>query len=136
MIETSGWDAHSAQDTRLARQLLGLDGRIGGLRGRMGAIWAQTVVLIANEFGRTIAANGTGSTDHGTAGAAMVIGGAVRGGRIVTDWPGLVLGNLLEGRDLKPTLALDAVIASTCAEALKLDLEPHDAGSVPGRPTV
>jgi uncharacterized protein (DUF1501 family) len=123
MIETSGWDTHSGQDARLTRQLLGLDGLIGALREGMGATWAQTVVLVATEFGRTVAANGTGGTDHGTAAAAMVIGGAVQGGRIITDWPGLASGQLFEGRDLRPTLALDTVIASTCAEAFNLDPE-------------
>ena len=123
MIETSGWDTHSGQDARLTRQLSGLDGLISALREGMGATWAQTVVVVATEFGRTVAANGTGGTDHGTAAAAMLIGGAVQGGRIVTDWPGLAPGNLFEGRDLKPTLALDMVIASTCAEAFKLDPE-------------
>lgn len=123
MIETSGWDTHSGQAARLTRQLLGLDGLIGGLREGMGATWAQTVVLVATEFGRTVAANGTGGTDHGTAAAAMLIGGAVQGGRIVADWPGLSRGNLVEGRDLKPTLALGSVIASTCAEAFNLDAE-------------
>ena len=123
MIETSGWDTHSGQDARLTRQLSGLDGLIGALREGMGATWAQTVVLVATEFGRTVAANGTGGTDHGTAAAAMVIGGAVQGGRIVTDWPGLAPGNLFEGRDLKPTLALEKLIASTCAEAFNLDPE-------------
>ncbi|HSV84412.1 MAG TPA: DUF1501 domain-containing protein, partial [Ramlibacter sp.] len=69
------------------------------------------------------AANGTGGTDHGTAAAAMVIGGAVQGGRILTDWPGLAQANLFEGRDLKPTLGLDMLIASTCAETFNLDPE-------------
>ncbi|HSV54705.1 MAG TPA: DUF1501 domain-containing protein [Burkholderiaceae bacterium] len=123
MIETSGWDTHSGQNARLATQLRGLDGLIGALREGMGAAWAQTVVLVATEFGRTAAANGTGGTDHGTAAAAMVIGGAVQGGRVIADWPGLATGNLFEGRDLKPTLALDALIASTCAETFKLDPE-------------
>ena len=123
MIETSGWDTHSGQDARLTRQLSGLDGLIGALREGMGATWAQTVVVVATEFGRTVAANGTGGTDHGTAAAAMVIGGAVQGGRIVTDWPGLAPGNLFEGRDLNPTLALEKLIASTCAEAFNLDPE-------------
>ncbi len=121
MIETSGWDTHSGQDSRLTRQLSGLDSLIGALREGMGATWAQTVVLVATEFGRTVAVNGTGGTDHGTAAAAMVIGGAVQGGRIVTDWPGLAPGKLFEGRDLKPTLALEKLIASTCAETFNLD---------------
>ena len=123
MIETSGWDTHSGQDARLAFQLRGLDGLIGALREGMGAAWAQTVVVVATEFGRTVAANGTGGTDHGTAAAAMVIGGAVHGGRILADWPGLTQANLFEGRDLKPTLGLDMLLASACAETFKLDPE-------------
>ena len=123
MIETSGWDTHSGQDARLATQLSGLDSLIGALREGMGTAWAQTVVLVATEFGRTAAANGTGGTDHGTAAAAMVIGGAVQGGRVIADWPGLAPGNLFEGRDLQPTLALDTLFASVCAETFKLDPE-------------
>ena len=123
MIETSGWDTHSGQDARLAAQLRGLDGLIGALREGLGPVWGQTVVLVATEFGRTVAANGTGGTDHGTASAAMLVGGAVQGGRILADWPGLAQANLFEGRDLKPTLGLDMLIASTCAEAFKLDPE-------------
>jgi len=123
MIETSGWDTHSGQNARLATQLRGLDALVGALREGMGAAWAQTVVLVATEFGRTVAANGTGGTDHGTGSAAMVIGGAVQGGRIVADWPGLAPADLYEGRDLKPTLALDTLIASLCAEAFALDAQ-------------
>ena len=123
MIETSGWDTHSGQDARLAAQLRSLDGLIGALREGLGAAWAQTVVLVATEFGRTVAANGTGGTDHGTGAAAMVVGGAVHGGRIHTDWPGLEQRDLFDGRDLKPTLRLDALIASTVTETFKLDPE-------------
>lgn len=123
MIETSGWDTHSGQAARLASQLRGLDGLVGALREGMGAAWAQTVVVVATEFGRTVAANGTGGTDHGTAAAAMVLGGAVQGGRILADWPGLTQARLFEGRDLQPTLGLDMLIASACAETFRLDPE-------------
>jgi uncharacterized protein (DUF1501 family) len=123
MIETSGWDTHSGQQARLATQLRGLDGLLGALRDGLGAAWSQTVVLVATEFGRTVAANGTGGTDHGTASAAMLVGGAVQGGRIIADWPGLAAGDLFEGRDLRPTLALDALIAASCAETFGLDPE-------------
>jgi uncharacterized protein (DUF1501 family) len=128
MIETSGWDTHSGQTARLAAQLRGLDGLVGGLRDGLGTAWAQTVMVVATEFGRTVAANGTGGTDHGTGAAAMVIGGAVQGGRILADWPGLAPANLFEGRDLQPTLALDQLIASVCAEAFRL--EPERTGRV------
>jgi uncharacterized protein (DUF1501 family) len=68
-----------------------------------------------------VAANGTGGTDHGTGAVAMMAGGAVQGGRIVADWPGLASANLHEGRDLKPTLALDALITATCAESFAME---------------
>lgn len=123
MIETSGWDTHSGQNARLSAQLKRLDGMISGLREGLGAAWSQTVVLVATEFGRTVAANGTGGTDHGTGSAAMLLGGAVQGGRVVADWPGLGPADLREGRDLKPTLGLDALMASACAEAFALDPE-------------
>ena len=132
MIETSGWDTHSGQDARLAAQLRGLDGLIGALHEGLGAAWAQTVILVATEFGRTAAANGTGGTDHGTAAAAMVVGGAVHGERILADWPGLAQPNLFEGRDLQPTLGLDVLIASTCAETFTLDPERTSRVLFPG----
>jgi uncharacterized protein (DUF1501 family) len=121
MIETGGWDTHSAQNARLAAQLRGLDALIGALREGMGATWRDTVVLVATEFGRTAAPNGTGGTDHGTGSVAMLAGGAVEGGRVIADWPGLAPAALHEGRDLRPTLGLDALVAATCAETFRLD---------------
>jgi uncharacterized protein (DUF1501 family) len=123
MIETGGWDTHSGQNARLANQLRGLDSMIAALHEGLGPVWAQTVILVATEFGRTVAANGTGGTDHGTGAVAMLAGGAVQGGRIVADWPGLAPANLQDGRDLKPTLALDALVAATCAESFGQDPE-------------
>ena len=138
MIETGGWDTHSGQTARLATQLRGLDGLLGGLHDGLGPVWSQTVIVVATEFGRTVAANGTGGTDHGTGAVAMLVGGAVQGGRIVADWPGLASANLQDGRDLKPTLALDALVAATCAESFGQDPErlarvlfPH---GTPGKP--
>jgi uncharacterized protein (DUF1501 family) len=121
MIETGGWDTHTGQDGRLSAQLKALDTMVAALRDGLGPVWAQTTVLVATEFGRTAAANGTGGTDHGTGSAAMLIGGAVQGGRVVADWPGLSAANLYESRDLRPTAGLDAVIAGAAAEALELD---------------
>jgi uncharacterized protein (DUF1501 family) len=112
MIETGGWDTHSAQEVRLAKQLKSLDILIASLRNNLGPVWQKTTVLVATEFGRTAATNGTGGTDHGTASAAMILGGDVNGGSVITDWPGLNQSNLYEGRDLKPTLNLDTLIAS------------------------
>jgi uncharacterized protein (DUF1501 family) len=121
MIETGGWDTHSGQRGRLNAQLRGLDQLIGALKTGLGADWANTLVVVATEFGRTVAPNGTGGTDHGQASAAMLLGGAVAGGRVVADWPGLSNGALYEGRDLKPTTDLDALIAGALAQHYALD---------------
>ena len=121
MIETGGWDTHSAQAGRLGAQLKALDTMLASLRDGLGPVWNDTVVLVATEFGRTAAANGTGGTDHGTASAAMLIGGAVNGGRVVADWPGLAQANLIDGRDLRPTAQLDALIAGAAGEAFGID---------------
>lgn len=123
MIETGGWDTHSGQNARLTAQLRNLDGLVKGLREGLGVAWDQTVVLVATELGRTVAANGTGGTDHGTGSAALLLGGGVNGGRVVADWPGLAPANLQDGRDLRPTLALDALISSVCSEAFQLEPE-------------
>lgn len=121
MLETGGWDTHSAQSSRLAAQLRNLDTLVLALRDNLGDAWRQTVVLVATEFGRTAAANGTGGTDHGTGAAALLLGGAVQGGRVLADWPGLAPGQLYEGRDLRPTLGLDALIARAAAECFALE---------------
>src|SRR6185436_7282265 len=86
MLETGGWDTHSAQAPRLANQLKSLDAMVAALALGMGDAWAETTVLVATEFGRTAAVNGTGGTDHGTASVAMLLGGAVQGGRVLGDW--------------------------------------------------
>jgi uncharacterized protein (DUF1501 family) len=123
MIETSGWDTHAGQQGRLANQLKGLDAMIDAMRVDLGDVWKDTTVLVATEFGRTAAANGTGGTDHGTASAALLAGGAVKGGRVLADWPGLAANALYEGRDLAPTLDLDMLIAAAAAETFGFDPE-------------
>jgi uncharacterized protein (DUF1501 family) len=121
VIETGGWDTHANQRGRLGLNLRGLDALVGALKTGLGADWSNTLVLVATEFGRTAAPNGTGGTDHGTASMAMLLGGAVAGGRVLADWPGLGGAALYQGRDLKPTLGLDALITSAVAEHYRLD---------------
>jgi uncharacterized protein (DUF1501 family) len=124
-IETEGWDTHANQRGALARQLRNLDAMLAALKSGLGAEWSKTLVIVATEFGRTAAPNGTGGTDHGTASTAMLLGGAVSGSRVIADWPGLARGHLYEGRDLKPTTALDALIAGALAQ--HYELEPRQA---------
>lgn len=121
MIETGGWDTHTGQEGRLARQLKSLDGLIAALRNNLGSVWQDTTVVVATEFGRTAAANGTGGTDHGTASAAMILGGNVAGGRVITDWPGLGRADLYENRDLKPTQNLNTLLAAIASTNFHLD---------------
>lgn len=121
MIETGGWDTHSGQKARLAAQLRGLDQMVAALKSGLGADWANALVVVATEFGRTVAPNGTGGTDHGQASAAMLLGGAVDGSKVIADWPGLSQGALYEGRDLRPTTDLDATIAGALAQHYALD---------------
>lgn len=123
MAESNGWDTHAGQRGRLGGQLTGLDALLASLKENLGAAWADTLVVVATEFGRTAAVNGTGGTDHGTASLAMLIGGTVAGGRILSDWPGLGQGQLYEGRDLKPTTSIDALLAGALAGHFRLDPE-------------
>jgi uncharacterized protein (DUF1501 family) len=121
MIETNGWDTHSAQRARLAAQLKNLDGIVSSLKAGLGADWSNTLVIAATEFGRTVRPNGTAGTDHGEASVAMLLGGAVAGGKVIADWPGLGESALYEGRDLKPTTPLDALIAGAISQHYALE---------------
>jgi uncharacterized protein (DUF1501 family) len=124
VIEAGGWDTHAQQGKltgRLATALEHLDGAIEGLQRGLGEAWGKTAVLAVTEFGRTAAPNGTGGTDHGTATCAFLFGGAVRGGRVLADWPGLAQRHLYEGRDLKPTLDLRRIVKGVLRDHLRIE---------------
>ncbi|MGX9429775.1 MULTISPECIES: DUF1501 domain-containing protein [Bradyrhizobium] len=108
-----GWDTHAKEGGpvgRLAQLLGGLDGALAEFEGGLGDRWRDTVIVVATEFGRTARINGTEGTDHGTGTIALLAGGAVKGGRVISDWPGLKPANLYQGRDLAPTTDLRAVM--------------------------
>ena len=90
-------------------------------RKNMGEAWRETVVAVVTEFGRTARINGTDGTDHGTGTVALLAGGALKGGRVIADWPGLKPANLHEGRDLKPTTDLRAVLKGVLKDHLRVD---------------
>ena len=117
-LELGGWDTHAAQAHRLDAALRTLDAGLVALRDGLGDAWARTAVLVVTEFGRTARANGTNGTDHGTAGCGFLAGGAVAGGRVLADWPGLGAGQLYEDRDLAPTLDIRALAKGVLAEHL------------------
>src|SRR5499426_3365918 len=119
-----GWDTHAnegALDGRLFALLGALDGAFAAIETNMGDAWRETVVAVITEFGRTARINGTDGTDHGTGTVALLAGGALRGGRIVADWPGLKEANLHEKRDLKPTTDLRAVLKGLLKDHLRVD---------------
>ncbi len=121
VFDTTGWDTHANEGSaegQLAGRLAALDDGLRTLKEQLGAVWNDTAVLLATEFGRTAAVNGTRGTDHGTAAAAFLIGGAVQGGHVVADWPGLSTGSLYQGRDLQPTLDLRSVLKGVLGEHL------------------
>jgi uncharacterized protein (DUF1501 family) len=109
-LEAGGWDTHTQQVGRLGRVLPILDDSLTALRNSLGQHWSTTTVLVMTEFGRSAALNGSGGTDHGTGGVAFLAGGQIAGGRVLADWPGLSKGNLLDGRDLRPTLDIRSLI--------------------------
>jgi uncharacterized protein (DUF1501 family) len=124
VIEASGWDTHANQGGAkglLATRLAGLDKGLKSLADGLGPLWPQTAVLVITEFGRTAAVNGTRGTDHGTGGCAFLVGGAVRGGQVIADWPGLSHAALLDNRDLKPTLDLRSVFKGVLDEHMHVD---------------
>jgi uncharacterized protein (DUF1501 family) len=123
VLGVDGWDTHAMQGPvqgRLGNLLARLDEGIGALEEGLRPVWRETAVLLVTEFGRTVRVNGTDGTDHGTGTVAFLIGGAVRGGRIVADWPGLADAALLQGRDLRPTMDLRAAVKGVLAEQFGL----------------
>jgi uncharacterized protein (DUF1501 family) len=135
VMELGGWDTHAGQGAakgRLADALRPLAVGLAGLAQTLTPeIWRQTAVVVVTEFGRTVAVNGTGGTDHGTGGCAFLFGGAVVGGRVMTDWPGLAQPALFEGRDLMPTLDLRAVLKGVLRDHLGLPIAGINATVFP-----
>lgn len=141
VFDTTGWDTHANEGSaegQLAGRLAALDAGLRTLKDELGPAWADTAVLLATEFGRTAATNGTRGTDHGTATTAFLLGGAVQGGRVLADWPGLSSGSLYQGRDLKPTTDLRSVLKGVLSEhllvssnALESSVFPNSADARP-----
>jgi uncharacterized protein (DUF1501 family) len=121
-LEMGGWDTHvnqGAETGRLAQNLAGFAAGLAALAAALGPVWRQTVVVAVTEFGRTVAVNGNNGTDHGTASALFVMGGAMRGGRIHGDWPGL--DRLQDDRDLRVAIDSRAVVKGILRDHLGLD---------------
>ena len=137
VLEMGGWDSHANQAApqgAISNNLRTLDAALAALREGLQAegTWRKTVVLVATEFGRQVAVNGTQGTDHGSGGAAFVLGGAVRGGRVLADWPGLATKDLSDGRDLRVTTDLRSALRPLLQDHLGVARAALDATVLPG----
>jgi uncharacterized protein (DUF1501 family) len=123
-LALDGWDTHvneGAVNGRLSNLLGALDAAIAAIEVTMGGAWSETVVALMTEFGRTARLNGNDGTDHGTATVALLTGGALKGGRVVADWPGVAESALYQSRDLRPTTDLRSVLKGLLRDHLRVD---------------
>jgi uncharacterized protein (DUF1501 family) len=134
VLDVPGWDTHAGQGAakgRLAGALDGLSAGLLSLRAALGPAWQDTVVPMVTEFGRTAHANGTGGTDHGTASAMLLAGGAIAGGTVRGSWPGLADGKLYQSRDLMPTTDMRAVLKGVLRDHLGVPAARLDSAIFP-----
>jgi uncharacterized protein (DUF1501 family) len=123
-LALDGWDTHYNEGIasgQLAQLLGALDGALAAARDNLGPAWRETVVALVTEFGRTARINGTLGTDHGTGTVVLLAGGALKGGRVIADWPGLKPADLLEDRDLKATIDIRGVLKGILRDHLRAD---------------
>jgi uncharacterized protein (DUF1501 family) len=131
----NGWDTHvdeGLDSGRLATLLGALDGALEAARVAMGPAWSETVVTVVTEFGRTARINGTNGTDHGTGTITLLAGGAIKGGRVIADWPGVKPSALYEGRDLAGTTDLRAVLKGLLKDHLRVTDQALAGNVFPG----
>jgi uncharacterized protein (DUF1501 family) len=134
-VGVGGWDTHineGATGGQLANLLGALDATLPAFEQNMGDAWKETVIVFVTEFGRTARINGTEGTDHGTGTVALLVGGALNGGRVIADWPGLNEADLYQDRDLKPTIDLRAVLKGVLRDHLRVDERALAATVFPG----
>jgi uncharacterized protein (DUF1501 family) len=141
VLELGGWDSHAneaAPNGATANNLRQLDAGLAALRDGLmtGGVWRDTVVVVATEFGREVAINGTLGTDHGSGGAAFVLGGAVKGGRVLADWPGLARKDRFEGRDLRTTTDLRGVLKGVLSDHMQISSRSLNSDVFPGSDAV
>ncbi|MDG2521729.1 DUF1501 domain-containing protein [Caulobacter segnis] len=130
-ISLDGFDTHSGQVGQLQQRLNYMDALIGGLTTGLGPAWKDTVIVAATEFGRTARVNGTGGTDHGTASSALVLGGGLKKGGIIGDWPTLQQTALFENRDTRPTLDMRGLFKGVLRDHLGVEQRALDTTVFP-----
>ena len=126
MVGLEGWDTHANQANALDRKFTILDEGLNTLKQELGGHWKNTAIVVCSEFGRTVSVNGTRGTDHGTGGLMMLLGGAIKGGNIKGEWPGIETKNLYKGRDLAPANDVTAVLKGVLRDHMGLDRQRLD----------
>jgi uncharacterized protein (DUF1501 family) len=138
-VSIDGFDTHANQGSsqgQLATRLAYLDAALDGIAKGMGPAWKDTAVVVVTEFGRTARVNGTNGTDHGTASTALLLGGALRKGGIVGDWPTLSDAKLFENRDTAPSLDMRGLFKGLLVGQFGLDRRALDTVVFPGSDAV
>jgi uncharacterized protein (DUF1501 family) len=118
-VDTGGWDNHvneGGAQGQLANLLRELGQSMAAFSQDMGDRMEDTVVVTMSEFGRTAHENGNHGTDHGHANCMLVMGGAVKGGKVYGRWPGIAPEQLNEGRDLTLTTDFRSVLGEVIQE--------------------
>lgn len=131
-VEDDGWDTHANEAAIVTRKIAELDAGLAAFHQAIGAAWQRTIVIVATEFGRTAYVNGTGGTDHGTGGSMFLAGGALRGGRVAGQWPGIGAGELYQQRDVHATTDFRAVFKGVLAAHLGVPETLLEARVFPG----
>ncbi|HTX48850.1 MAG TPA: DUF1501 domain-containing protein [Caulobacteraceae bacterium] len=134
-VSIDGFDTHANQGSsqgQLANRLAYLDAALDGISDGMGPAWKDTAMIVVTEFGRTAHVNGTAGTDHGTASTALLLGGALKRGGIVGDWPTLAQGKLFENRDTYPTIDMRGVFKGLLVDQFGVDRRALDTAIFPG----
>ncbi|ALM53738.1 DUF1501 domain-containing protein [Halomonas huangheensis] len=124
MVQDTGWDTHASQNAALGRKLAQLDSGIQQLHDSLGDHWQHTAVVVVTEFGRTVGINGSQGTDHGTASTVLLAGGAIRGGKVHGDWPGL--NQLKDNRDLVTAQDVRSVLKGVLRDHMHIDARALD----------
>jgi uncharacterized protein (DUF1501 family) len=135
-LSLDGFDSHANQAALLNTRFAYMDAVLDGIHTGLGPEWKNTVVVVATEFGRTAKANGTGGTDHGTASTALLLGGALKTGGIVGDWPTLKPAALFEARDVTPTVDMRGLFKGVLAEHMGVDRAALDNAIFPNSAAV
>ena len=122
--ESTQWDHHvneGGANGQIANRLSDFSDGVAALAQDLGDRMADTVILTISEFGRAVAENGGGGTDHGHGNAMFLLGGAVKGREVYGKWPGLSTEQRYEGRDLAVTTDFRDVFSEVVVKHLGAD---------------